>query len=340
MNLLRWGAGILLISAALLLLVHLLPEALVGAPDRATDLELVQARNDVRTTLVQLLVALLLLVGAVYTVRTFTLNRQGQFATRYTQAIDQLASEKEDVRIGGLYALERISKDSPRDYLTVIQVFMSFIRGRSERRKSPLKWPEEGMTGEQLTPDAQTALHILGRRGPQQGEGLYLQGLQAFGANFQDGDWRRTDFSDAVLPHSNFFGSDVSRSSFDYGFLMRVKFDSADARNSFFRGSRLEGTAISAKFCRCSFAGSQVTLDFTGADLAGADFGGFFQSDGVRVNDPARLGGSDFRDANLQGVNFEGVDLSAVSNLKPEQVADIVADADTTLPSHLSTDNS
>ncbi len=58
----------------------------------------------------------------VYTARTFGLSRQGQVTDRYTKAIEQLGSDKPDVRIGGIYALERVARDSARDHPTVLEV--------------------------------------------------------------------------------------------------------------------------------------------------------------------------------------------------------------------------
>jgi hypothetical protein len=51
----------------------------------------------------------------LFTARTFTLSREGQVTDRYTKAIEQLGSEKIDVRIGGIFALERIARDSARE---------------------------------------------------------------------------------------------------------------------------------------------------------------------------------------------------------------------------------
>ena len=48
--------------------------------------------------------------------RTHELTEQGQVTDRYTKAIEQLGSDKLDVRIGGIYALERVARDSPRDH--------------------------------------------------------------------------------------------------------------------------------------------------------------------------------------------------------------------------------
>ena len=63
--------------------------------------------------------------------RTFELTEQGQVTDRYTKAIEQLGSDKLDVRIGGIYALERIARDSARDHPTVMEVLTAFIREHS-----------------------------------------------------------------------------------------------------------------------------------------------------------------------------------------------------------------
>ena len=44
--------------------------------------------------------------------RTFELTEQRHATGRYATAIEQLGSDKLDVRIGGIYALERIARDS------------------------------------------------------------------------------------------------------------------------------------------------------------------------------------------------------------------------------------
>ena len=55
---------------------------------------------------------------------------------RYTKAIEQLGSDKLDVRIGGIYALERVARDSARDHPTVMEVLTAFIREHSREQ-----WP-------------------------------------------------------------------------------------------------------------------------------------------------------------------------------------------------------
>jgi hypothetical protein len=68
--------------------------------------------------------------------RTFELTEQGQVTDRFTKAIEQLGSDKADVRIGGIYALERIARDSAKDHPTVMEVLTTFIREHSHE-----PWP-------------------------------------------------------------------------------------------------------------------------------------------------------------------------------------------------------
>ena len=53
---------------------------------------------------------------------------QGQITDRYNAAITNLGSPSVDVRLGGIYALQRIMQDSPRDQPTVVAVLCAFVR--------------------------------------------------------------------------------------------------------------------------------------------------------------------------------------------------------------------
>jgi hypothetical protein len=116
--------------------------------------------------------------------RTHELTEQGQVTDRYTKAIEQLGSEKLDVRIGGIYALERIARDSVRDHPTVMEVLTAFIR---EHSREPWPPPDDGgQEPERSTrPDVQAALTVIGRRSTEHDI--------SFGAI----DLRRADLRDA-----------------------------------------------------------------------------------------------------------------------------------------------
>ena len=94
------------------------------------------ARDAARGRLLTLAAGLFAAGALVFTARNFTLSREGQVTDRYTKAIEQLGSDKLDVRIGGIYALERVARDSARDHPTVMEVLTAFIREHSHE-----PWP-------------------------------------------------------------------------------------------------------------------------------------------------------------------------------------------------------
>jgi hypothetical protein len=80
------------------------------------------ARDAARGRLLTLGAGLFAAGALLFTARNFTLSREGQVTDRYTKAIEQLGSEKLDVRIGGIYALERVARDSAKDHPNIIEV--------------------------------------------------------------------------------------------------------------------------------------------------------------------------------------------------------------------------
>jgi hypothetical protein len=143
-------------------------DSLSDVPDPAKRHELqdnrLKLQNDDRTTLLQGLGGLAVLIGVFFSYRQLQHNRrqlehsiqitreqhqldqQGQITERFTRAIDQLGHDRLDVRLGGLYALERLTDDSPRDQAPVAEVLSAFVRGHAPghppaRSNPPLTYP-------------------------------------------------------------------------------------------------------------------------------------------------------------------------------------------------------
>src|SRR5271169_4510831 len=88
------------------------------------------------------------------TKETLGTTRAGQLADRYTKAIEQLGSYTVDIPIGGIYALERIARDSPEDYhATVMEVLAACIRENSEK---PLQEAAPSAGTPRIAPPART----------------------------------------------------------------------------------------------------------------------------------------------------------------------------------------
>ncbi len=72
--------------------------------------------------------------------RAYELQREDSIARRitdlYTKAVEQLGSEKAPVRLGGLYALERLAQDHVEQRQTIVNVLCAYLRiGTAHRRK-------------------------------------------------------------------------------------------------------------------------------------------------------------------------------------------------------------
>jgi hypothetical protein len=79
--------------------------------------------NKYRTTSVQIVAiiaqifgGIAILIGIYFAWGNLITARDGQITERFTRAVDQLGNEKMEIRLGGIYALERISRESKKDY--------------------------------------------------------------------------------------------------------------------------------------------------------------------------------------------------------------------------------
>ena len=172
-------AALLLLFAACVLVYprFLVEQALRRGPQQLPSGERVKVENEVRTTLLTTLLqsvgGVLLLAGAIATWRQLQVSREGQITDRFTKAIDQLGNKKSlAVRLGAIYALERIARDSERD---------QWRSWRSDGLRSPepawTEFKEEQQRNDDQAdlkppaPDIQAILTVLGRRTRTFGKG-------------------------------------------------------------------------------------------------------------------------------------------------------------------------
>jgi hypothetical protein len=106
-------------------------------------------RKDLVLTLAQILGGTALLSGLYFTWRTLQVNREGQVTERFTQAIDQLGkidnegNQLLEVRLGGIYALERMARESEENHWPIMEILTAYFRHHAP-------WPpEENQEGEQ-----------------------------------------------------------------------------------------------------------------------------------------------------------------------------------------------
>ena len=206
--------------------------------------------------------------------RTHELTEQGQVTDRYTKAIEQLGSDKLDVRIGGIYALERIARDSARDHPAVMAVLTAFIREHSWEPWPLPRTEEEEDAGlvEFMRPDIQAALAVVGGRDAKRDVQLIdLARADLRRAKLNDTDLSLAILSAADLSGANLISARLVATWFDRADLSKAVLYSADLTDASLTGTRLVGADLRmTKLTHARLFGA----DLTGADLFRADLFG------------------------------------------------------------------
>jgi hypothetical protein len=145
-------------------------------------------------------------------------NREGQITERFTRAIDQLGETDDDgnkrleIRLGGVYALERIARDSEDDHGPIVEVLTAYVR----KHAAWLPKPSEANEDPHPEPDVQAVLTVLGRRFRYYGEvgrldlaETDLRGSHLPGAHLEKAVLREAHLEKAYLPAAHLEGADL-----------------------------------------------------------------------------------------------------------------------------------
>ncbi|MBO2452304.1 pentapeptide repeat-containing protein [Actinomadura barringtoniae] len=269
----------------------------------------------------------------IATALTLHSTQEAQISDRYTKAIEQLGSSKSDVRLGGIFALEKLAADSGRDHESIVEVLAAFVRGHIRQETRQPARSRKPM----VATDVLGALTVLGRLVGQyavlqdppepddgveiidlnnlDGAGLDLTGASldgvylasadlrgarlksAFTANLARADLRKLDGESADLESASFEEADLRGAN-----LTDATLDDADLTSARLRGVNLEGASL----CGVSLANA----DLRGARLYGAVLTDADDSDCPRVDVGKWLVDADLRGTDLREV--EGLDPAVV----------------------------
>ncbi|MFF0456745.1 pentapeptide repeat-containing protein [Nocardia africana] len=214
----------------------------------------------------------------------YALSEQVAVTDRFRLAAEQLASDKINVRISGIYLLERLAKDSTADHPTVFSVLEAFVRtqtgaaacGDSEARPDAAVEPPA---------DIQTALTVIGRRDASRDgdhrvdlsrtclngatlNGAHLAGADLTGVRLIGAALGRVDLTGATLNGTRFAFADLTEANLGNDDLTGTDLHRADLTGARLTGANLTGVHLtSTKLSEADLVGAKLT----GALLTGAD---------------------------------------------------------------------
>ena len=272
--------------------------------EKLADLEKerIVAENNIRTSMIQGIAGLFVAITAYVGYLNYRALLDKNAADRFSKAVEQLGNDNIHVRLGGIYALEQIAKDSEEKYYwSVMETLAAYLR---------IKSPLTPKIGEDSVPrltrqEVQAVITVLGRRKhPVEKRGIRpldlsetnLQGLALLG---DLGNSEKFYMSAINLSGINFTGANFQCASLFGVILERTFFMKADLRGAQFDSSSFQ----EANMKNANFKQAQLMrTDFREANLNGANL----TKASLKAAD---LRGAFFNSADLQDVNFEGADL-------------------------------
>ena len=179
---------------------------------------------------------------------------RGQITDRFAKAVDQLGQsgpEKLDVRLGAIYALERLMQDSVADHPAIMEVLTAFVRVHAPVAGGPVSASGTAAGAKPKPPiDVQTVLTVLGRRD-------YNNDRPRRYIDLSETNLAGADMWSTTLEDANLYGTNLSGAFLDRGVLAGAILTKANLR----------GAEVGALLDHAVLDGA----DLRGADLSGAD---------------------------------------------------------------------
>ena len=307
------------------------------------DLALVE--NSFRATLAQIIGGSLLLLSLYLTYRNVKIaqenlrvTEEGKLTDRFSKAVELLGDKKLEVRLGGIYALERIARDSQKDHWTVMEVLTAFVRENSHKKLDEIETPgREDLMAQKddrkekevkLREDIQAIMTVIGRRKWIENESP--RRLDLGGVNLAKCNLREADLSQARFYKANLAFADLREAKLRGASLYRADLSYADLNSSDLRRANLQYAHLGgANLSFANLSGAKLLeAHLGGANLGFANLGGA-KLDGADLNNAklngAKLGGAtflkaDLSKANLYKADLDDADLAGAQNITLEQL--------------------
>ncbi|MCX5357356.1 pentapeptide repeat-containing protein [Streptomyces sp. NBC_00124] len=270
--------------------------------------------------------------------------REGQVTERFTAAVTQLGDPSPDVRLGGIYALERIMRDSPKDQRSIVGVLSAYIRAHCGGAGSgPL-----GARDVVAVTAAATAVAER-RPGPDDEELVNWSGCLLADVSVEGAYLPYSDLSKTKLSRIDLYGGDLSFSDLSHASLDDVSLGGVNFTESVLTGVDLTEDQPSVEgalsilqdtnFARCDLTRTNFSqlgfahIDFRLADLTDANLS---RTKVLPVqNEPFAIGRTSFEGATLANTNLDGADLREAHGLTVDQLVTAHITPATRLPAQL-----
>ncbi|BAY07681.1 pentapeptide repeat-containing protein [Calothrix sp. NIES-2098] len=255
-----------------------------------------------------------------------------QITERFAKAIEQLGNEKIEVRLGAIYTLERIAKDSLKDYWIIMEILTAFVR-----ENAPLKPKEERVEEIQQQPklrtDIQAALTVIGRRNcndEKENQRLDLSYSDIRGAMLFEANLKKAIFKGANLAEAFLNKADLQEADFTEAIMQQAKLNMVNLQSAMLMRCNLQNANLSgAKLQEASLFRSNLQE----AQLYQAELQNVNLSEAKLLC--ANLGEANLLEAFLDRSDLKGANFQGAKNLTSQQIERANGNRTTRLPDYV-----
>ncbi|MFB8281909.1 pentapeptide repeat-containing protein [Nocardia colli] len=225
--------------------------------------------------------------------KSYQIASRTEITTRFAKAIEQIGTDRLEIKLGGIHLLEKLVTDSPEDSETIYQILTEFVRTHAPTNE---KCSADYDASEAFVAvDVQAALTVIGKRQSDSNlnlENACLPGAVLAGANLRHVNLDNTNLFGASLkgadlswahghntsaPLANFSGARMFEARFDRPNFKLAQFEQADLTRTRF---------VVANCDTCTFFGAKFDDSFwRQVDIRGARFA--YEMEGTSKDSPS-----------------------------------------------------
>lgn len=270
---------------------------------------------------------------------TNTLNQQRLLSERFSTALTKLGDETMAVRLGGIFSLERLARDSKEQQSSIIEVLSYFLREHSEVRALLLQ--QNSLDSKKLVEleiTIQAALSAIARCCNDENSTtgmpdlslinfnfLKLRNISIPKMNFTSANLKGFQLYNGTLIGSNLRGCCLESADLQFSDLRTVDLSAANLHKADLSHSYLSSAVLQdafmqeVKLCKADLTDTNLSrvdlkysnlsyADMTNADLSRAELQG------------ADFSGTNLVNTDLSEANLQEADFSSAKGLEPSQI--------------------
>jgi uncharacterized protein YjbI with pentapeptide repeats len=268
-----------------------------------------------------------------------------QITEPFSKAIEQLGSEKIEIRLGAIYTLERIAKYSSKDHWTIMEILTAFVRENAPLNQENQKNEKsliillniynnyEIKQNKNIPTDIQAALTVIARRDStkeEENQKLKLSNINIAKANLKEANLQGAYLYNANLQEANLKEANLKEANLMEANLMEANLERVNLYNAnLYNANLYNANLYNANLCDANILGANLQkanlmeTNFKGACLAIAKLqrANLYKANLMEAKlHGTNLQGAYLKEAYLQGTDLERADLRGAESLTVEQI--------------------